>query len=467
MITTELTRSAATLRPAELVTRGGRRVTFQVTRQQAEVLQSSERFRTVRATRRGGKTTLGVIDDLVKLLKLGGTRYDLLPHWWVAPTYRQAKKPYRMLISRLTDPRELGRYQLVNLRQSSRAELRIATTLGAVFEFRSAEIEDNLRGEGVYDLKIDEGPLMPDQVWYECLRPTLADTRGTVLSLFTPKPGDGWWKELDHLGISGEHPEHRSFHFSALDAAFIPTEELDLARRTMSTRAFNQEFLAEYQEGAGTVFEDPRSHRRGELLHLCLGAGIAVGIDWAKKRDWTFLVATCAACGVPIRLERARGLEYPNQVELLGRALKQLVTLAGTREALNILMDQTGVGEAVLDLCRRAWCWGDASFLNLDRVNGLILTERSKAMLIEEHVVELRSGEAAFPLDDDASGNVEALIREHEVFSLVIGPTGKITYGAREPLHDDGVIAHALASRARRAWPSGKRLEPSVEVIAL
>jgi hypothetical protein len=409
------------------------------TRPQLEILASQKRFITIFASRRFGKTTLGCLRHI---RRMGQPKLNGLC-WWVAPTYRQARKPFNMLLSALL-PTGL-------VVDKSRADLRIELATGWTWEGRSADRPDNLRGEGVDDLVVDEHAMISDETWHECLEPTLMDAEGSLLSIGTPRGRRGWGYENYRRGQSAmTAAEYESFKYTVYDAAFIPLKEVARAKRDMPKRAFDQELMAAFLDGVGTVFEDVRDRK----LRPIFGEPLGIGVDWAKKRDWTWFVAVGAKSGAVWDCFRVPRLAYPKQVEQLKRFIERWSSKA---EVVSVHHDKTGVGEALDDILAEAGI----------EATGLVFTNKSKADLIEEAVVDFESGRLGFiPGAEVADEIYEAMIREHEDFTLTVTKKGLITYGAPPGLHDDAVIATALANRARRGlWREYALTSPRVTFL--
>lgn len=416
-----------TYRSSQGTTRLPARLVLPCTRTQLRVFASSAKYQSLFTTRRWGKTTfacLKVIDKVKRANPLG-----LI--WWVAPTYRQCKKPFRTLLSAL--------HRAGLLKGYSKGGMTLTTVTGWTIEFRSGDQPDNLRGDGVDLLIIDEQGQISDETWEECLFPTLADTDGDFLGIGTPKGRRGWAYKRYRLGLDPANKKlYYSQRFTAYDAIFIPEHFLAEARKTMPKKAFEQEFMAQFLDGLGVVFEDLRTANR---LTPIRGEGVGIGIDWAKKRDWTWFTAVGAKSGCMIDYMRVPQLmPYAKQVEM-AVDFSERVEAKGHR-VRKVVHDQTGVGEAIDELLK-------ASALK-KIFEGLTFTYQSKKDLVEEGIVAFEAGKLGFPAGFESTEDGERLLREHEDYSLEITKTGRVIYGAPDGFHDDAVTSTLLANRARR-----------------
>ena len=193
--------------------------------------------------RRYGKTTTcakEARDDCIE----NGEGYLV---WWVAPTYQQAKIGLRTL--RQETPDDL-------IADVNRSELRVEFVTGAIVEFKSADQPDNLRGEGVDKLIVDEAPEVSQYAYENALRPTLTDTEESrMIAIGTPK-GRGWFYRLWERGNSPDWPEYESFRAPTSDNPFINQSDVQEAKRELPERVYRQEYEAEFIDETGGVFTD-------------------------------------------------------------------------------------------------------------------------------------------------------------------------------------------------------------------
>lgn len=91
------------------------------------------------------------------------------------------------------------------------------------------------------------------------------------------------------------------------------------------------------------------------------------------------------------------------------------------------------------------------------RVYGFVISGTSKPPLIESLILAFEKGEIGILGDDHREGKV--LISELEAYERKVSPmTGRSQYSAPEGLHDDTVIALALAwNEVQRGVPSSGR----------
>jgi hypothetical protein len=139
---------------------------------QGAVFHNDRRFRVLVAGRRFGKTYLAITELCRAAWGKGRVA------WYVAPTYRQAKRIAWKPLKDITRPFWAGK--------PNETDLTIQLTTGGTISLRGADKYDSLRGEGLDFVTLDEYASMHPQAWVEVLRPALADRRGKALFIGTP-----------------------------------------------------------------------------------------------------------------------------------------------------------------------------------------------------------------------------------------------------------------------------------------
>jgi len=219
-------------------------INFDMLRWQREVFADTARFKVVVAGRRCGKTRMSAVTMLVKGLECKSTDATVL---YVAPTYGMARTLMWDLLLVLGEPIIAksnvndGEITLIN-----KVKLRI----------RGADNPDSLRGMKLYYAVIDEMKDIKATTWELIIRPALSDLKAGALIIGTPEPGESLFRDYFNLGISGHDPEWKSWHFTTEDNELIDPREIEAARRSMSTMAFKQEFLASFDSMGSDIFKE-------------------------------------------------------------------------------------------------------------------------------------------------------------------------------------------------------------------
>jgi hypothetical protein len=205
---------------------------------QWKVFRCYQRFRVLVAGRRFGKTQLA----LVELCQAAWDKRRLA--WYVAPTYRQAKRVAWNRLKQMTRPYWAGRPR--------ETDLTIELGCGGTISLRGADHYDALRGEGLDFVVLDEYASMRPQAWTEVLRPMLADHNGRALFIGTPR---GFNHFYDLYRKAENQPDWGVFRYTTEEGGNVTPEELLAAAREMDQRSYRQEFQATFETlGTGRVY---------------------------------------------------------------------------------------------------------------------------------------------------------------------------------------------------------------------
>lgn len=204
---------------------------------QAKIASDTHRFRVVNCGRRFGKTTLA-IEEIKGYVANGAKRIC-----YIAPTYQQSRDIAWEILKREFKGASFN---------ESRLEIRVGDCLVVL---RGWEAVETLRGQFFDFLVIDEIAMMRNFWinWQEVLRPTLTDTKGSVLFISTPK---GFNHFYDLYGLEKEDKDYKSYHFTSFDNPFIPKEELEKAKLEITEDRFAQEYMADFRKTEGLVYKE-------------------------------------------------------------------------------------------------------------------------------------------------------------------------------------------------------------------
>lgn len=206
---------------------------------QLEIFHSEKRFKVVAAGRRFGKSRLAAWILLIKALQ--SEEKDV---FYIGPTFQQAKDIMWLML------KELG----ADLIDSAHENTAVLTLInGRRIYLKGSDRPDTLRGVGLSYVVLDEYASMKPVVWEQIIRPTLADVRGGAMFIGTPA-GKNHFYDLYVDALNND--DWDAFQFNSTDNPFIPDEEIEAARQTMSSMSFRQEFEASFETFSGGVFKE-------------------------------------------------------------------------------------------------------------------------------------------------------------------------------------------------------------------
>ena len=164
--------------------------------------------------------------------------------WYVAPTYKAAKEiAWDMLISTVPEWMILKRNE---------TELSLKLYNGSVISLKGAEKPDNLRGRSLDFCVLDEFADMRPEAWYEVIRPSLSDRKGSALFIGTPK-GRNHFYDIWTKGVDTQD-EWAAYQYTTLDGGNVDADEIEQAQRDLDERTFKQEYLANFVNYSGIIY---------------------------------------------------------------------------------------------------------------------------------------------------------------------------------------------------------------------
>lgn len=215
---------------------------------QMDVYRDDHRFKIVVAGRRWGKTRLSAITAIIEALKdTNEFGYDLKGKnvYYIAPTFDQAKRNIWEYL------KEFGKDVITGVHENSGS---ITILNKCKIEVKGADRPDTLRGVGLRYVILDEYADMKPQVWETIIRPTLTDVKGKALFIGTPK-GKNHFYEL-YLDAVNQPEVYATFQFKTTENPTLPQDEVEVARTSLSSDAFRQEYEANFASSGGGALKE-------------------------------------------------------------------------------------------------------------------------------------------------------------------------------------------------------------------
>lgn len=214
---------------------------IQLLKWQQEVFHDPTRFKVVAAGRRCGKSRLAAWSMIVRALQVEKSTI-----FYVAPTQGQSRDILWGVLEELAHPVIASKH--IN-------NMQIKLINGSIISLKGADRPDTMRGVSLEYLVMDEYADMKPQVWEEVLRPALADRQGDALFIGTPK-GRNHFYDLFIYADKEEDTSYKAWHFTSYDNETLKAEEIDLAKQSMSSYAFRQEFMASFEALGSEIFKE-------------------------------------------------------------------------------------------------------------------------------------------------------------------------------------------------------------------
>ena len=374
------------------------------------ILNGDEFCHSVVVGRQFGKTLMSI--NLVMYYGINNNNSKIL---WVSPVYSQAMKVFQQIYQSL-QPAGL-------VKSANKADFIIQLINGSTIWFKSSERPETIRGLSINYAFIDEAQDCKDLAWKQSILPTLSAAGKKCIITGTPKRKN-WFYDIFMLGKSKEHPNYLSYHGSSVDSPFISKEFIEEQQRTLPPKIFKQEFLAEWQDNEGSVFQSIDKVCVNEMWPTPNGSNVYAGLDIGTKGDYSVLT-------VMDELGRVLHIWRDNKIEY-SRIVEKVVEICKHYKVRDLLVETNGPGDPLLEQIKKGY----------SRVSPLFQTNQTKENIIRRLMGDIQDIQLELP-----SHNLfPALSEELEIFEYEVLPSGKIRYGHPQGFHDDCVLSLAICN---------------------
>lgn len=373
----------------------------------------------VKSRRQLGKSTL-----IANLLLYYSINYDGTKNYCVSPTLKQGKKLYKTVVKALTKAKIV--------KSANGSDLTIVLKNESEINFKSAEQNENLRGETVTGLLcIDEMAYIPDSV-YDIIKPWCDFHKAVTLMVSTPFVKDGYFWTYYNYGL--EH-SHNTVSIDWTDEAYqedldkiLSPEQLKEYESILPKKVFLTEYKGQFIDGGGIVFDYVKeAHKENKIGPT---DKLYIGIDWSNqaKNDSSVISILNQNCE-QVFVKGWNDLSPLKQIDIIYAELEPYL-----HQAQAIVCEINSLGKPYTDLLKERL---------QDRYKSKIVefntTNQSKSDLVGKMQVALE--QHTINLLPDAEQT-----RQFEYYSCEYNPQTKtVTYNAPNGLHDDYPMATMFA----------------------
>jgi hypothetical protein len=192
-------------------------------------------------------------------------------------------------------------------------------------------------------------------------------------------------------------------------------------RQTMPERIYAQEILATFLDDAGGVFRGVINSATASISKPEDGKQYVYGVDWGKHNDYTVIVVLDPDTKKQVYLDRFNQIDYHLQTSRLKSICEQY-------KPLEIIAERNSMGEPLIEHLQRESL----------PVSPFTTTNASKAQAVESLSMAFERNQIEVINDPD-------MIAELQAYEATRLPSGMLRYSAPNGLHDDCVMALALA----------------------
>jgi hypothetical protein len=318
------------------------------------------------------------------------------------------------------------------IRRKSEVEHRIDLLNDGYLEMWSLQDKDASRGRHYGRVVINEAAKVPalEYSWNAVIRVTLADLRGTAMINSTPRGHDYFWN-MYRKGEDELEPEWTCFQKSTWENPYIPRDELEKMKREMVDTLYQQEIMGKFVDLSGAVFRRVQDAACLQPLDIPIeGHQYIAGVDVAASVDFTVICVFDIATKEMVFMDRFNRVDYTVLIDRLDAIYKHWKLSA-------MKIENNSIGQPPIDFM-------------VQRGMSIIpftTTNVTKQVIIQNLQSAFEHGEIKI-LDDPV------LIGELLSFESKRNQSGSFSYAAPDGMHDDAVMALAIAwdAVANRPW---------------
>ena len=374
-----------------------------------QIEQPEVKYITLCSGRQIGKSLLG--QNLLLKWALSTPNQTIM---WISPIYSQARKVFEDLERAIDDA------PILKSKNKSNYDMEFVN--GSKVMFRSAERYDNLRGNTLNYLIVDEAAYIDDKVWREVLKPTILVKGKKVIFLSTPK-GKNWFYEMSLRGEDKDQPEYITINASSYDNPYISKEDLEESKKTLPSDIYKQEILGVFVDSGGEVFKDIDDYCVLDSWIPKTSGKYYAGVDFGRADDYS-VVTIISSEGEVVDIYRERQKDWDTIVSEITNRLKSYDATAQ--------VEVNGIGDVLYEQLRKKY----------SKVSPFVTTNQSKQQIIEDLIYGLNTHQLLLPSKE----LFYPLYGELKSFTYKYSPsTRKVIYGGVSGSHDDCVMSLAIA----------------------
>jgi hypothetical protein len=380
-----------------------------------DILDHNAFYHVIVTPRQFGKSFMAI-----QLMLYYALNYPNSKLMFTSPVYSQASKIYKELMDGIRDCGIIKKF--------NSAENSIIFINDSELFFKSVQLADNLRGYSIDYLFLDEAAMYKPDVFSAVLRPMLT-VRGKKCFLFSTPKGKNWFYELYLKGMNNE-PRYLSYKGSSDMNPFANRDEINDARKALPENLFKQEYLAEFIDDGGSVFQGiSKISTLTKWQEPIPGDVYYAGIDIAMQGDY-FVMTVLNKNGDIVYAFR----DTKKQMSFM---LKQIDLVFKKYNPRYTLVETNGIGGGIYEFIAKI----HRSVAPFNTSNS------SKQDIIEDLIFDIQEERVHIPTMEF----FPHYINEMNTFSFTYSPKSrKVVYGALSGMHDDTVMSLAIANYAKK-----------------
>jgi len=336
--------------------------------------------------------------------------------WVISPSYQQGRPIHNKFLEMC--PRSL-------IKSQSKQDKWYQFINGATVQFKSEN--QDLVGEGLNLIIVDEAARLSRTKIEEELIPTLLDREGVMIAVTTPR-GKNWFYDLYMEYKEGANDIDAWKEPSWLNP-HLSWEKIKWSFKRMRNRlTFRQEICAEFLEDVNSVFANVKKQSFGDPLYEpAFGRDYVFGIDFGRHDARTALIVMDVEAKRAVSIALLEEREWKYQMKLLEVYYKKW-------RPKKIYVDMATIGDKITE---------DLQKEGYEVVGVKMNVPSTRNSIIEDLAISIEMGEVSYP-DYRKHQEWEVLINELQAYEFNI-LANRIVYQAPKGHFCDTIMALGLA----------------------
>lgn len=272
-------------------------------------------------------------------------------------------------------------------------------------------------------LIFDEGAYIDDDLFYASM-PLCNAHKAPIMIFSTPRWKSGFFYDFYN------NPDVYAYNWSTFKNPFLSAEKYEMIKATMPIQLFRADYLGEWMESISQIFGN---YEKILSNNFDLDGDYTAGIDWGAGKNSDDKNSDYTAISVLNSKRQQVLLRYQNELDET-QTIKWLVDIIQEWGIKKVVVEQNSIGSVYLGLLKKEIVKRSLKCQVIPINN----TNERKNELYQQLIVNVQN--ATIQLLDD-----NELKMEMAVLKMEKTKSGKITYNAPKPYHDDCLDATAFA----------------------
>lgn len=342
---------------------------------------------------------------------------------YISPTFQLGRKVYTEIMKMIEGTGIV--------KKANASTLTIETIYGSILQFFSAQAYTAIRGTTVSGiLVIDEaayiGDVLPngENFWGNVVMPITKARKPLTVLISTPCGKQGFFYDFYLRAMNNEEGIVQLTR-TIYDDSLVSEEEIEEIKKSISPKAFLQEFECRFLDSSLTFFEG---------FEYCFKKFIYqpikewIGIDLSGNgQDETIVTKINYVNQVrQYKINGTLDMKYQKIAKIINESVN----------CVAVYMENNGLGAPIINEVKKI-------VTNKKKIHEWTTTNSSKEEIISDLAVKIANKEITFDEED------KELYSQFGTFISKISKTKKLTFGAIEGKHDDRIMSLAIALRCK------------------